>query len=636
VTLDRCAQFVRTAASVIVVALTLLFAATVVEARTTGKGRLNALVVELLDTLGITTGGVYTPPSEAQTIAGVTTNAVVRTVDSDGSLDVAAITSILDEFVGNSRGSLIKRGASEWAEFAVGGADDILKVDGSGLDISWGPASIPAAENLTQTLSQGDTTSGQNMTVSAGDVFSLADVTSRSIAVFNDDGQLTNDSLNQAADDQGGLTIASGDTLSVAGVTTRSIAVFQDDGTLTNDSLNQAADDQGGLTIASGDTLSVAALTSNVLLRTIGSSGQVSNDSVSDLLDEFLGSTRGQLLRRGASAWEVVSVGADNTVISSDGTDPGYETLTSLMDAAFGSTQGNILHRNGSGWTVLAPGTSGQVLESGGAGANVAWGTDDGAVVGTSIYGELYFSTPATTSLSAATPAKAAGTTTAGDLSMFTHSNNRLTYTGASSVLVHVVAAFSVTNQTGGSSATTHYIAKNGSELTETAIGRDVSSTAEGAMATVALVSLAQNDYIELWHETDDGDDLQIESGTITIESYGELALGPYTTSDKTTDYTVLSADNGTVFTNIGAAGTVTFTLPAGTEGQKFTFKRVASQEVRIDPNAADHLVYSGGAMADGEYLRLTTDGSCVTVIVNSAADAMTVMEVGTLVEETP
>lgn len=68
----------------------------------------------------------------------------------------------------------------------------------------------------------------------------------------------------------------------------------------------------------------------------------------------------------------------DNSVVAGNGSALAMETLTSLMDSAFGSTRGQVLFRGSSAWQVLAVGTSGQVLESGGAGADVAWGTDGG------------------------------------------------------------------------------------------------------------------------------------------------------------------------------------------------------------------------------------------------------------------
>ena len=68
----------------------------------------------------------------------------------------------------------------------------------------------------------------------------------------------------------------------------------------------------------------------------------------------------------------------DNSVVAGNGSELAMETLTSLLDSAFGSTRGQILFRGSTAWQVLAVGTAGQVLESGGAGADVSWGTDGG------------------------------------------------------------------------------------------------------------------------------------------------------------------------------------------------------------------------------------------------------------------
>lgn len=83
--------------------------------------------------------------------------------------------------------------------------------------------------------------------------------------------------------------------------------------------------------------------------------------------------TRGDLIARGASADERKALGADNTLLASDGTDPNWETLSSLLDAIFSNAQGATLYRGASAWAALSPGTNGQFLQSQGAGANVQW-----------------------------------------------------------------------------------------------------------------------------------------------------------------------------------------------------------------------------------------------------------------------
>jgi hypothetical protein len=57
---------------------------------------------------------------------------------------------------------------------------------------------------------------------------------------------------------------------------------------------------------------------------------------------------------------------------------PADVTLSAAIDAAIGSTQGDILYRGASAWSVLAPGTNGYVLTSGGAAANPSWAPSSG------------------------------------------------------------------------------------------------------------------------------------------------------------------------------------------------------------------------------------------------------------------
>lgn len=98
--------------------------------------------------------------------------------------------------------------------------------------------------------------------------------------------------------------------------------------------------------------------------------------------------TQGDVVRGGSGgAAERVALGADNTVLASDGTDAAWETIVSLMNAVFGTTQGTILYQNGTNWVALAVGSAGQSLKTGGAAANPSWGsapTEDGVQASTS------------------------------------------------------------------------------------------------------------------------------------------------------------------------------------------------------------------------------------------------------------
>lgn len=86
------------------------------------------------------------------------------------------------------------------------------------------------------------------------------------------------------------------------------------------------------------------------------------------------------------AAAQMPSIG-NNTVLgnNSGGTAiPSGLTVSQVLDV-LGTTQGQLLYRGGSAWVPLAVGTSGQVLTTGGAGANPAWATVTGTGTVTSV-----------------------------------------------------------------------------------------------------------------------------------------------------------------------------------------------------------------------------------------------------------
>lgn len=71
---------------------------------------------------------------------------------------------------------------------------------------------------------------------------------------------------------------------------------------------------------------------------------------------------------------------------------------------------------------------------------------------------------------------------------------------------------------------------------------------------------------------------------------------------------TIYSGWSGMTITNRGTGGTVTHALPAATVGLEYTFDRMITQTMRIDPNGAE-VIRGGGA---GKYLSLDSDGAVV------------------------
>jgi len=200
-----------------------------------------------------------------------------------------------------------------------------------------------------------------------------------------------------------------------------------------------------------------------------------------------------QLLTINAAAGDTIRIGANVT-------------------GAAGYVRSNVI---GSRVTLLAINATEWVATSfAGEWTNGTWW-----VIDTHAEGAIYFATPAATANGIATPIKCAGTTAAqGTAVKVTQATtNRLTYTGVPTRDFKVEATISLS-----AAAATNgkiHIYKNGSPITGATIARVLPIADVGAMAIHAYVSLATNDYVELWCETDDGDDITITNGVLSIAS---------------------------------------------------------------------------------------------------------------------
>jgi hypothetical protein len=93
--------------------------------------------------------------------------------------------------------------------------------------------------------------------------------------------------------------------------------------------------------------------------------------------------------------------------------------------------------------------------------------------------------------------------------------------------------------------------------------------------------------------------------------------MGLATVEAKTAAYTIVAeVDNGKLFTNEGAAGAITFSLPAATVGQRYDFYVMAAQELRIDPNGTQTIALDTGVQqAAGAYITANAVGEHIAVI---------------------
>jgi hypothetical protein len=85
-----------------------------------------------------------------------------------------------------------------------------------------------------------------------------------------------------------------------------------------------------------------------------------------------------------------------------------------------------------------------------------------------------------------------------------------------------------------------------------------------------------------------------------TLNGRALLDVEAHTAND-----TLTTNESGTWHTNTGAAGAITFTLPAATVGLRYGFACGAAQQLRIDPNGTEtiSLPSTGVPGAAGKYL---------------------------------
>ena len=88
-------------------------------------------------------------------------------------------------------------------------------------------------------------------------------------------------------------------------------------------------------------------------------------------------------------------------------------------------------------------------------------------------------------------------------------------------------------------------------------------------------------------------------------------------------------------YDNVGAVALTNFLLDS-TSGLSVYVKRVATQEITIQPPAGKSINWSGGSMAVNEKLRLLADGDVVHLVVDASGNPQVTSEFGALAEETP
>jgi hypothetical protein len=91
--------------------------------------------------------------------------------------------------------------------------------------------------------------------------------------------------------------------------------------------------------------------------------------------------------------------------------------------------------------------------------------------------------------------------------------------------------------------------------------------------------------------------------------------------------------ESGSIHTNLGAAGTITLTLPeAAAEGSEFGFAVQEARELRVDPGAT--AIRDSSGQTAGKYKSAAAIGASLTLVADSNGDWVTIAKTGTWTEE--
>lgn len=243
-----------------------------------------------------------------------------------------------------------------------------------------------------------------------------------------------------------------------------------------------------------------------------------------------------------------------------------------------------------------------------------SWATcaTGGGGSGSGSAGSLYLSTTATTSVTANTYAKLNGTTTSVNLSDFTMpANNRLTYTGSTTTRFNVVAVVSL--QASGSNQTVSVrMAKNGTTDVATQVTlRLGNSNQPGVLSTIWNVSLATNDYLEVFgtsagNTTLTAAKLELNAFNFGIPDSSRIKL-------LTFNFPSPALNQVAYFRDIPAACTISGwkigLSPSGTATLKFW--RIA--DGTANPTASNSISTSGNSLSSGAVTPWSTNVSDFT-----------------------
>jgi hypothetical protein len=272
---------------------------------------------------GLTTGGSPIMLTGTISLAAIADkNFLANTSGTSAAPVPTTLTAFLDSALTNARGTLLARDSTGWVPLAPGTNGYFLKTQGTGADLIW---ASPAGSGTVTSISAGSgiTTGGSPIT-GAGTV-----------------------SLAAAAN----LTLLANISGSAAAPLPTTVSLLFDAAISPTQGAVLYRSATGWVALSPG--------TSGQFLATGGAAANPSWQNA-----PITGASTPNL--------RIVSNISGSTAV------PIGNTLTNLLDATVSSSRGTMLFRTNSGWVGLAPGTAGQVLQTGGASSDPSWITNGG------------------------------------------------------------------------------------------------------------------------------------------------------------------------------------------------------------------------------------------------------------------